>query len=280
MRRSEAPYDLARTGDAMSTPDILKRILANKTEEIAARAARMSLRELSRRVETAEPTREFAAQLFKMVEHQRSAVIAEIKKASPSRGLLRADFDPASLAASYQRGGATCLSVLTDEKYFQGCDKDLSAARSACSLPVLRKDFIIDPYQVYETRVMGADCVLLIVAALGDPSLRELSALTLELGMDVLMEIHDAQELERALDLDACLIGINNRDLRTFETTIETTLDLVPKIDGKRLVVAESGIHTHADVALLQNHGVSAFLVGEAFMKAEDPGQKLAELFS
>jgi indole-3-glycerol phosphate synthase len=264
----------------MSAPDILKRILATKAEEIAVRAARMPLRELSRRIEGAEPIREFAARLFKTIEHQRPAVIAEIKKASPSRGLLRADFDPAAVAASYQRAGATCLSVLTDEKYFQGCAKDLYTARSACSLPVLRKDFIIDPYQVYETRVMGADCVLLIVAALGDPSLRELSALALELGMDVLMEIHDAQELERALGLDASLIGINNRDLRTFETRIETTLDLLPKIDGARLIVAESGIHTHADVALLQSRGVSAFLVGEAFMKAKDPGRKLVELFS
>ncbi len=264
----------------MSTPDILKRILATKAEEIEARAAHVPLRELSRRIEGAEPTREFAARLFKTAENQRPAVIAEIKKASPSRGLLRADFDPAAIAASYQRAGATCLSVLTDEKYFQGCARDLCAARAACSLPVLRKDFIIDPYQVYETRVMGADCVLLIVAALGDPSLRELSALALELGMDVLMEIHNAQELERALVLNASLIGINNRDLHSFETRIETTLDLLPKIDGERLIVAESGIHTHADVALLQSGGVSAFLVGEAFMKAKDPGHKLAELFS
>jgi indole-3-glycerol phosphate synthase len=263
----------------MIAPDILARILATKAEEISARAADIPLRELSARIDEAEPVRGFAARMGDMLARQQPAVIAEIKKASPSKGLLRADFDPAAIAFSYERGGATCLSVLTDSRYFQGSMEALQVARAACSLPVLRKDFIIDPYQVYEARLIGADCVLLIVAALDDPPLRELSALAHELGMDVLVEVHDRRELERALDLDARIIGINNRNLRTFETRLQTTLDLLPRIDRSRLIVTESGIHTRADVALMRDHGVNAFLVGEAFMKANDPGQKLAELF-
>jgi indole-3-glycerol phosphate synthase len=264
----------------VNKPDILKRILATKAEEITERAAQMSLRELSARVGDAEPCRGFAARLAKTLEQRRPAVIAELKKASPSKGLLRADFDPATIAASYEHGGAACLSVLTDSHYFQGCTEDLQVARAASTLPVLRKDFIIDSYQVYEAREMSADCILLIVAALGDPCLRELSDLAFELGMDVLMEVHDAVELERALELKAMLIGVNNRNLRSFETRLETTLDLLSKVDGNHLVVTESGIHTRDDVVLMRAHGVHAFLIGEAFMKANNPGGKLAELFS
>lgn len=264
----------------MSTPDILRRILATKAEEIAQCAARVPLKELSARVFDVEPPRGFAACLTKALTHQPSAVIAEIKKASPSKGLLRADFQPAAIAASYARGGATCLSVLTDSRYFQGSTKDLQSARAACALPVLRKDFIIDPYQVYEARVIGADCVLLIAAALGDATLRELSRLAYELGMDVLTEVHDLEELERVLAMDVALIGINNRNLRNFETRLETTLELLSKIGGDQLVITESGIHTREDVALMRGHGVQCFLVGEALMRARDPGKKLAELFA
>jgi indole-3-glycerol phosphate synthase len=267
----------------MSPSTILKRILATKCEEIAARAARRPLRELSARVKDIGPIRGFAARLTATLEDDRPAVIAELKKASPSKGLLRESFDPAAIAVSYERAGATCLSVLTDSHYFQGRAEDLRAARAACALPVLRKDFIIDPYQVYEARVMGADCILLIVGALSDASLRELSGLAHELDMDVLMEVHEESELERAydlLDLNSALIGINNRNLHTFETRLQTTLDLLPKIVDDHFVVTESGIHSRADVALMRAHGVHAFLVGEAFMTADDPGRKLAELFA
>jgi indole-3-glycerol phosphate synthase len=263
----------------VSAPDILKQILAAKAAEIAERAKSLSLRTLSTRVEHAEPPRGFGARLEEALKQESVAVIAELKKASPSKGLLRADFEPAAIAESYERGGATCLSVLTDRGYFQGSTDDLQAARAASALPILRKDFIIDPYQIYEARVIGADCVLLIVAALGDASLRELAGLAHELGMDVLMEVHDRDELERALDLNIWMIGINNRSLRTFETRLETTIDLLPYTGGDRLIVTESGIHSRTDVSLMRGHGISAFLVGEAFMKAGDPGQRLAELF-
>jgi indole-3-glycerol phosphate synthase len=206
-------------------------------------------------------------------------VIAEIKKASPSKGLLRADFRPADIAQSYERHGATCLSVLTDEEFFQGCDEYLQQARAACALPVLRKDFTMDAYQVYEARALGADAILLIVAALGDTQLRKLTELAAELGMDALVEVHDAAELERALALPTPLIGINNRDLRTFHTSLETTLNLLGEIPADRVVVTESGIHAPADVARLRARGVNVFLVGEAFMKADNPGGKLQELF-
>ncbi|MDE2088881.1 MAG: indole-3-glycerol phosphate synthase TrpC [Gammaproteobacteria bacterium] len=259
--------------------DILNKILARKVEEVAARCQRESLRDLSRRVESAPAPRGFGAAIARCLDAGRPAVIAEIKKASPSKGVLRRDFNPAALAASYERGGASGLSVLTDAEFFQGSEVDLQQARGACALPVLRKDFIIDPYQVYEARVIGADAVLLIVAALGDAMLRELSQLAAHLDLDVLVEVHDAEELERALLLDDPLIGVNNRDLRSFVTDLKTTLDLLPAVPEDRVVVAESGIHTPADVALLRAHGVNAFLVGEAFMTAPDPGEKLKELF-
>lgn len=261
------------------TPDILKRILARKVEEIDARNRAVAIDALVRQVEGAEPVRGFVASLKERLAAGLPAVIAEIKKASPSRGILREDFDPAQIAVSYERGGAACLSVLTDEDFFKGADAYLQQARHACALPVLRKDFMIDPYQVYEARVLGADCILLIVAALDDAMLRELYQLAVHLGMDALIEVHDGDELERALALPAPMVGINNRNLRTFETRLEVTLDLLEQITDERIVVTESGIHTAADVALMRSNGVNVFLVGEAFMKADEPGEKLAELF-
>ncbi|MDH3526277.1 MAG: indole-3-glycerol phosphate synthase TrpC [Gammaproteobacteria bacterium] len=263
-----------------ATPDILRKILARKVEEITERKHRLGLEELGLRVAAAGPVRGFLAGLTGRLEVGRPAVIAEVKQASPSRGILRVDFDPAQIAASYERGGATCLSVLTDIDFFKGSDANLQQARAACSLPVLRKDFIIDPYQVLEARAIGADCVLLIVAALDDAMLQELMQLAVHLGMDVLVEVHDQDELERALQTPAPLIGINNRNLRTFETRLEVTLGLLDQIPDDRTVVTESGIHTREDVALMRSHGVHAFLVGEAFMKAAEPGEKLAELFT
>lgn len=260
-------------------PDILQRILARKVEEIDERNRRVGLRELGQQVAAAPPLRGFIGNLKSRLAAGQAAVIAEIKKASPSRGVLREDFDPGQIAASYARGGAACLSVLTDADFFMGADAYLKQARAACALPVLRKDFTIDPYQVYEARVMGADCILLIVAATGDAMLRELYQLAVHLGMDVLVEVHSAAELERALALPAPLLGINNRNLRTFETSLDTTLGLLDRVPDDRIVVTESGIHTPADVALMRSHGVHAFLVGEAFMKAGEPGEKLGELF-
>ncbi|MEW6330251.1 MAG: indole-3-glycerol phosphate synthase TrpC [Pseudomonadota bacterium] len=260
-------------------PDILQKILARKAEEIAERARRAPLAELKKRLAGAPAARGFLEAIRHRLAAGQPAVIAEIKKASPSKGLLRADFDPAAIARSYERHGATCLSVLTDADFFQGSEAYLQQARAACALPVLRKDFTVDAYQVYEARVIGADAVLLIVAALDDARLRELAALAAELGMDVLVEVHDAQELGRALALPAPLIGINNRDLRTFRTSLTTTLDLLEKIPRDRIVVTESGIHAPCDVAQMRGRGVHAFLVGEAFMKADDPGVKLRELF-
>ncbi len=259
--------------------DILQKILAHKAREVAARAEREPLPRVRQRASAADAPRGFVNAIDTRIKSGGAAVIAEIKKASPSKGLLRADFHPASIAQSYAQAGATCLSVLTDEEFFQGHDDHLRQARAACVLPVLRKDFVIDPYQVLEARALGADCILLIAAALGDVQMRELAGLARDTGLDVLVEVHDAQELERALALDTTLIGINNRDLRTFATRLETTLDLLDRIPADRIVVSESGIHTHADVERLRARGVHAFLVGEAFMAAPDPGAKLQALF-
>ena len=259
--------------------DILNTILARKAGEIRERSARVSLRELSARCHDLPPTRGFADALQAKVAAGRAAVIAEIKKASPSKGVIRPDFHPDRIAGSYEAGGAACLSVLTDVDFFQGADAYLQQARAACALPVLRKDFVIDAYQVYEARALGADCILLIVAALGDAALAELSHLAMELGMDVLVEVHDIDELERALQISAPLVGINNRNLRTFEVTLDTTLALRAAVPLDRTLVTESGIHALGDVALMRSHGVHTFLVGEAFMRAADPGAELARLF-
>jgi indole-3-glycerol phosphate synthase len=261
------------------TPDILRRILIRKAEEVDARNRRVSLQELGERVAGADAPRGFVNSLRTKLSAGLPAVIAEIKKASPSRGILREDFNPEQIAVSYAHAGAACLSVLTDVDFFKGDDSYLQQARAACSLPVLRKDFVIDPYQVYEARVLGADCILLIVAALSDAMLGELYQLAVNLGMDALIEVHDESELEQALAIPAPMIGINNRDLRSFETRLDVTLGFLDRINDDRIVVTESGIHTPADVALMRSRGVNAFLVGEAFMKAKDPGGKLAELF-
>lgn len=259
--------------------DILNRILARKTEEVAERSAHLPLAELSARIDGLAPTRGFAAAIEAKVDQGLSAVIAEIKKASPSKGVIRPEFDPAAIARSYAKGGAACLSVLTDKDFFHGSEEFLRQARDACELPVLRKDFVIDPYQVYEARAIGADCILLIVAALSDAALLELSLLAAELDLDVLCEVHDAEELERALALPVPLIGVNNRNLRTFETSLETSLELHELMEYDRIMVTESGIRTADDVAMLRDAGINAFLVGEAFMRAEDPGQELQKLF-
>ncbi|MBI3773793.1 MAG: indole-3-glycerol phosphate synthase TrpC [Gammaproteobacteria bacterium] len=259
--------------------DILHKILKRKAEEIAERSARLNMRELSARVVEMVKPRGFVAAIEHKLVLGESAVIAEIKKASPSKGLLREDFRPAEIARSYAQAGAACLSVLTDADFFQGSEEYLKQARAACELPVLRKDFMIDPYQIYEARAMCADCILLIVAALDDAALRELSQLAASLKMDVLIEVHDAAELERALALPLRLIGINNRNLRTFETSLQATIDLLERIPGDRIVVTESGIHVAADVALMREHKVNTFLVGEAFMRAPDPGAELKRLF-
>ncbi|MBL8392156.1 MAG: indole-3-glycerol phosphate synthase TrpC [Candidatus Accumulibacter sp.] len=260
--------------------DILDRILAVKRDEVAAAQARVPLGELRASAETAPPVRPFVGSLRRRIAAGEAAVIAEIKRASPSRGVLRADFRPAGIAASYQRHGAACLSVLTDRQFFQGSPGFLQEARAACELPVLRKDFLVDPYQLYEARVMGADAVLLIVAALDLPALRDFEAIADGLGMAVLVEVHDRSELDRALQLATPLLGINNRNLRSFAVSLQTTLDLLPEIPADRLVVTESGILARADVRLMRAHGVHAFLVGEACMRAEEPGEALAGLFA
>jgi indole-3-glycerol phosphate synthase len=254
---------------------ILERIVAAKRKEIATAKEKVSEREMGRRASTASAVRDFVGAL----RARRPAVIAEIKRASPSKGVLRADFDPAAIARSYEKAGAACMSVLTDKEFFQGAAEHLAAARAACALPVLRKDFLIDPYQVAESRVLGADCVLLIAACLEDREMRSLEALAHSLGMAVLVEVHDAAELERALALQTPLLGINNRNLRTFETRLETTLGLLARVPQDRIVITESGILSRADVGRMRSHGVETFLVGEAFMRAADPGAALAELF-
>lgn len=261
------------------TPDILKKICHRKVEEVSARAERLPLDALTARLADAEPVRGFADALARRIAAGDPAVIAEIKRASPSKGVLREDFRPAEIAASYADGGAACLSVLTDVDFFQGSDAFLKEARAACDLPVIRKDFIIDPYQVVEARALGADCVLLIAACLNDRRLADLSALAQDLGLDVLVEVHDAAELARALSVPGRLIGINNRNLRTFEVSLDTTLRLLDSVPKDRILVTESGIQGAGDVALMRGRGVHAFLVGEAFMRASDPGAELKRLF-
>lgn len=264
----------------MSVPTVLEKILARKVEEVAERSARVSLAELESLARAADAPRGFARALQEQVKLKQPAVIAEIKKASPSKGVIRENFVPAEIAKSYEKGGATCLSVLTDVDYFQGADAYLQQARAACKLPLIRKDFMIDPYQIVEARALGADCVLLIVAALDDQRMAELATVAKGVGLDVLVEVHDGDELERALKtLDTPLVGINNRNLHTFEVDLETTLDLLPRIPRDRLVITESGILNRADVELMEISDVYSFLVGEAFMRAESPGSELQRLF-
>jgi|TARA_R100000005_G_scaffold91970_2_gene64904 indole-3-glycerol phosphate synthase len=262
-----------------AAPTILRQILARKYEEVAAGRRRESLADLESRISEQSALRGFVEALRQRVGAAQPAVIAEVKKASPSQGVIRADFDPAAIARSYQSGNATCLSVLTDVDFFQGSDAYLQQARAACALPVLRKDFTVDTWQVVEARAIGADAVLLIAAALEDAQMRELASSATEYGLDVLVEVHDRAELDRALDLGLPLLGINNRDLHTFKTALDTTLNLLPHIPGDRVVVTESGIHSPEDVAVMRDAGVFSFLVGEAFMRAEEPGEKLRELF-
>ncbi|GAB6389915.1 indole-3-glycerol phosphate synthase TrpC [Stutzerimonas marianensis] len=263
----------------MSVPTILEKIISRKHEEVAERRARVGLRELERLAAGADPVRGFAMRLQEQVARKQPAVIAEVKKASPSKGVLRDDFQPAEIARSYEAGGATCLSVLTDVDFFQGADDYLKQARGACSLPVIRKDFMVDPYQVVEARALGADCILLIAAALDDGQMHELADVASAQGLDVLVEVHDGAELERALQLSTPLVGINNRNLHTFEVSLETTLDLLPRVPRDRLVITESGVLHRADVELMEINKVYAFLVGEAFMRAEQPGVELQRLF-
>ncbi len=259
--------------------DILERIVAVKREEVAEARAQRGDAAVRADAEARRDLRGFAAALHARLAGRQAAVIAEVKKASPSKGVLREHFEPAKIAASYERGGAACLSVLTDVRFFQGSPAYLQQARAACTVPVLRKDFIVDAYQVFESRAMGADCILLIAACLDDALMADLEAQAHALGMNVLVEVHDAGELERALHLTTPLVGINNRNLRNFEVSLDTTLALLPQIPADRLLVTESGIRVPADVQRMRAAGVHAFLVGEAFMRAPDPGVALAELF-
>ena len=263
-----------------NTPDILQKILKRKVEEITAAVEKESLADLSKRAEAGLPVRGFIQSIENKIAAGQAGVIAEIKKASPSKGVMRENFIPADIAKSYESAGAACLSILTDRDFFQGSTDYLMQARAATQLPVIRKDFIIDPYQVYEARAMNADCILLIVSALGDAMLNELLGLAHHLGMDVLMEVHDREEMQRAIQTGARLIGVNNRNLRTFELSLSTTLDMLDMLPEDRILVTESGIHTPDDVKLMRDNNVNAFLVGEAFMRADIPGDKLAELFA
>lgn len=262
------------------TPTVLKKILARKREEIAERSQHNSLPALLAQASEQSPARGFVAAIERKLQQDLAAVIAEVKKASPSKGVIREHFVPTEIAKSYEKGGAACLSVLTDRDFFQGHEDFLKQARNATSLPVIRKDFIVDDYQIAEARAIGADCILLIVAALDKVQLRDLNTTALELGMDVLVEVHDRAELDLALDLPNKLIGINNRNLHTFETSLETTFTLLPHIDSERIVVTESGIHSIDDVKIMRGHNVNAFLVGEAFMRDEEPGRRLMEMFN
>ena len=260
--------------------DILNKILATKITEVAAAKAKLSLEEIQKLTLTQAKPRDFIGAIRAKITAGSAAVIAEIKKASPSKGVIRADFNPAEIAKSYESGGAVCLSVLTDVEYFQGSAEYLKQARAACDLPVLRKDFMIDAYQVYEARAMGADCILLIVAALELSKMRELERIAHDLGMAVLVEVHDGDELELALQLETPLIGINNRNLRTFDVTLQTTLGLLDRLPEDHIIVTESGIFTAEDVKLMRNNKVHTFLVGEAFMRQADPGAELAKVFA
>ena len=264
----------------MQTPTILRKILDRKLQEVAACKSQRGMEALMHDIALQTEPRGFVTAIQRKLAASQSAVIAEVKKASPSKGVIRENFDPAQIAVSYESGGAACLSVLTDIDFFQGANAYLQQARAACSLPVIRKDFIIDEYQVYEARAMGADCILLIVAALDDAQMQALDQCARRLGLDVLVEVHDHGELLRALRLDNTLLGINNRDLNTFSTSLATTYDLLAHIPDDRIVVTESGIHTVDDVNAMRKHEVNTFLVGEAFMRAEEPGQELRRLFS
>ena len=265
---------------ALNTPTVLKKILARKAEEVAERSANISLSQLQEQCQKSRDIRGFADAIAAKIEQGMAAVIAEVKKASPSKGVIRQNFDPVSIARSYEKGGAACLSVLTDRDFFQGADEYLKMARAAARLPVLRKDFVVDPYQIYESYVLGADCILLIVAALPQAQMEELHGVAVGLGLDVLIEVHNEAELDRALLLDNRMIGINNRDLHTFDTTLDTTFGLLDKIPDDRIVVTESGILTIDDVAAMRGHDVNTFLVGETFMRADEPGLKLVEMFN
>lgn len=264
----------------MSTATILDKINARKRQEVQQRSQAVSLAEQMARASAQPSARGFAAALGRKISQGQAAVIAEIKKASPSKGIIRQDFYPEEIARSYERGGAACLSVLTDVDFFQGADEYLQQARNATTLPVLRKDFTIDPYQIWEARAIGADCVLLIVASLSDMQLQELHACAGEAGLDVLIEVHNREELQRALLLDNPLIGINNRNLHTFDVSLNTTFELLAEIPANRIVITESGIHSIDDVKAMRGHNVNAFLVGEAFMRAADPGLQLHEMFN
>ncbi len=261
------------------TPTILRKIVDRKWEEIDERKRKVSIDDLKAKAGDQAPARGFADALRRRIEQQTPAVIAEIKKASPSKGILRDPFEPAAIAESYEQGGAACLSVLTDKDFFQGHEDYLVAARNVCSLPVIRKDFMVAPYQVYESRAIGADCILLIAACLTKDQMQELEGIAHEIGLDVLVEVHDGAELDDALTLTTPLLGINNRNLHTFEVSLDTTFDLHERIGADRLSITESGIMTRADVEAMTGRGIYGFLVGESFMRAEDPGQKLQELF-
>ena len=263
-----------------NTPDILKKILDKKIEEVTRRKLGMTIANLEEIASGVEGPRGFYNALQSKALAKKPAIIAEIKKASPSKGVIREDFNPITIGQDYSMNGATCLSVLTDKEFFQGSEVYLQMVRERCPLPVLRKDFMIDPYQIYEARALGADCILLIVAALEDGQMHQLSDTASKLGMDVLVEVHDAEELQRALTLDTKLIGINNRNLRTFETSLQTTLALKEQVPTDRLIITESGIHTNEDVQLMLDNEIYTFLVGEVFMRAESPGQKMRELFA
>jgi indole-3-glycerol phosphate synthase len=264
----------------MSLPSVLQKILDTKRDEVASRRARTPIAELRHRLADLPPCRDFAGALAERVARKSPAIIAEFKRASPSAGWIGRDADPAAVARAYELGGAACMSVLTDVEYFRGSDADLQAARAACTLPVIRKDFVVDEYQVFETRALGADAMLLIVAALDDARLRDFSELGAELGLSVLVEVHDPSELDRALDVPGRLLGINNRDLHRFETRLETSEQLAPQVPAERIVVAESGLHTRADIERMQAADIHAFLIGESVMRSDDPSAALRSLIA